>query len=140
MSIGNRIRDLRWDARLAQGELARRAGIAQNTLSQIELGKTTPSVPTLEKIARGLNMNVSELLEEPAVPLDEAPQGSGQAEPRGPGLDHMRSVSDSVSVSDEVIKADVQLEKVRQILSARDTGEMSSVAALEAIKRESLSA
>jgi transcriptional regulator with XRE-family HTH domain len=67
MSIGNRIRDLRWDRRLKQGELARRAGIAQNTLSRIELGETTPSVPTLEKIARGLSMNVSDLLEEPVA-------------------------------------------------------------------------
>jgi transcriptional regulator with XRE-family HTH domain len=71
MSIGTRIRDLRWDARLKQGALARRAGIAQNTLSQIELGKTTPSVPTLEKIARGLNIELPDLLEEP-VPLGEA--------------------------------------------------------------------
>ena len=62
MPIGDHIRDLRWDRRLKQGELAHRAGIAQNTLSQIELGKTTPSVPTLEKIARGLNVDLSELL------------------------------------------------------------------------------
>jgi transcriptional regulator with XRE-family HTH domain len=64
MSIGTRIRDLRWDRRLKQGELARRAGIAQNTLSRIELGETTPSVPTLEKIARGLSIDLSDLLQE----------------------------------------------------------------------------
>jgi transcriptional regulator with XRE-family HTH domain len=69
MSIGERIRDLRWDRRLKQGELARRAGIAQNTLSQIELGHATPSIPTLEKIARGLHAEPSELLEETAGPL-----------------------------------------------------------------------
>jgi len=68
MPIGDHIRDLRWDRHLKQGELAQRAGIAQNTLSQIELGKTTPSVPTLEKIARGLNLDLSELLlEEPVL-------------------------------------------------------------------------
>jgi transcriptional regulator with XRE-family HTH domain len=68
MPIGDRIRDLRWDRHLKQGELAQRAGIAQNTLSQIELGKTTPSVPTLEKIARGLNLDLSKLLlEEPVL-------------------------------------------------------------------------
>lgn len=62
MPIGDHIRNLRWDSHLTQGELAQRAGIAQNTLSQIELGKTTPSVPTLEKIGRGLNLELSELL------------------------------------------------------------------------------
>ena len=74
MPIGDHIRDLRWGRRLKQGELAQRAGIAQNTLSQIELGKTTPSVPTLEKIARGLNLDLSELLLEEPVPLAKAPK------------------------------------------------------------------
>src|SRR5829696_252159 len=68
MSIGDRIRHLRWDARLNQGELAHRAGIAQNTLSLIELGKTNASVPTLEKISRGLGIELSELLGESAAP------------------------------------------------------------------------
>jgi transcriptional regulator with XRE-family HTH domain len=81
MSIGDRIRDLRWDRRLKQGELARRAGIAQNTLSRIELGEATPSVPTLEKLARGLSVDLSDLLEEPvpAMGKAEAPQ-AGQSE------------------------------------------------------------
>jgi len=74
MAIGDHIRDLRWDAHLKQVELAHRAGIAQNTLSQIELGNTVPSVRTLEKIARGLGVEVSELLREP-VPLVEPPVG-----------------------------------------------------------------
>jgi transcriptional regulator with XRE-family HTH domain len=73
MAIGDHIRDLRWGARLKQVELARRAGIAQNTLSQIELGNTVPSVPTLEKIARGLGVSADELLREPALPLGRAP-------------------------------------------------------------------
>jgi transcriptional regulator with XRE-family HTH domain len=79
LPIGDHIRDLRWDRRLKQGELAHRAGIAQNTLSQIELGKTTPSVPTLEKIARGLNVDLSELLLEEPVFAEKA-----EAPPSGP--------------------------------------------------------
>ncbi len=72
MAIGDHIRDLRWDAHLKQVELARRAGIAQNTLSQIEIGNTVPSVPTLEKLARALGVPADELLKEP-VPLADAP-------------------------------------------------------------------
>lgn len=79
MAIGEHIRDLRWDAHLKQVELARRAGIAQNTLSQIELGRTVPAVPTLEKIAHGLGVDLSELVREPAFPLDSAP-GRGPEE------------------------------------------------------------
>jgi transcriptional regulator with XRE-family HTH domain len=62
MSIGETIRDLRWDRRLKQGELARAAGIAQNTLSQIELGKTRPSVETATKLARVLGVGPEEIL------------------------------------------------------------------------------
>jgi transcriptional regulator with XRE-family HTH domain len=84
MPIGNHIRNLRWARRLKQGELAHRAGIAQNTLSQIELGKTTPSVPTLEKIARGLSLDLSELLEEPVLAGNgEALQETGSADVHG---------------------------------------------------------
>ena len=36
MAVGEHIRGLRLDARLKQGELAEKAGIAQNTLSRIE--------------------------------------------------------------------------------------------------------
>ena len=93
MAIGEHIRDLRWDAHLKQVELARRAGIAQNTLSQIELGNTVPSVATLEKIAHGLGVDLSELLKEPA-PKGNAPQESGR-------FIH-RTVSDAVAVRDAV--------------------------------------
>ena len=60
------------DQRLGQGELARRAGIPQNTLSLIELGHRSPTVTTLEKIAQGLGIGPAELLEEPDVPLAQA--------------------------------------------------------------------
>src|SRR5215211_5249236 len=65
--IGDRIRHLRVDLHISQGELARRAGIAQNTLSLIELGRTTPSVPTLERLAPALGVPLSELVEKLAA-------------------------------------------------------------------------
>ena len=39
---------------LSQAELARRAGIRPETLNRIEQAKSTPSVPTVEKIDRAL--------------------------------------------------------------------------------------
>jgi transcriptional regulator with XRE-family HTH domain len=97
MSIGDRIKDLRWDARINQTELARRAGIAKNTMSQIELGNQEPSIKTLEKIARGLGVPVSDLLKEPA-PLAHAPSAGQPSETpriasigptgRGPNVSH----------------------------------------------------
>jgi transcriptional regulator with XRE-family HTH domain len=87
MAIGEHIRDLRWDAHLKQVELARRAGIAQNTLSQIELGNTVPSVRTLEKIAHGLGVEASDLLERPPVPLAEAPEAGRLEEEPSPAVE-----------------------------------------------------
>jgi predicted transcriptional regulator len=39
---------------LTQAELARRAGIAPESLNRIEKGKLTPTMPTLHKIDRAL--------------------------------------------------------------------------------------
>jgi transcriptional regulator with XRE-family HTH domain len=47
------IRD-RVAAGLSQRELATRAGVRVETLCQIETGKHTPSVPTVEKLDRAL--------------------------------------------------------------------------------------
>jgi transcriptional regulator with XRE-family HTH domain len=82
MSIGARIRDLRWDARLSQGELARRAGIAQNTLSLAELEKSTPSIATLAALANALGVTVDELVRDPAPLAQAPPPETGQPEDR----------------------------------------------------------
>jgi transcriptional regulator with XRE-family HTH domain len=70
MSIGKRIRELREGQGLFQEELARRANIATNTLSRIELGYHDPSAATIVRLAQGLNVKPGVLFE---VPLDPAP-------------------------------------------------------------------
>jgi transcriptional regulator with XRE-family HTH domain len=112
MPIGDHIRDLRWDRRLKQGELAHRAGIAQNTLSQIELGKTTPSVPTLEKIARGLDVDLSELLLEEPVPLAEASQETRPSEAEAE--EEWRVIPQSAANLKRYIKDMKELKELRE--------------------------
>jgi transcriptional regulator with XRE-family HTH domain len=99
MAIGDHIRDLRWEARLKQVELARRAGIAQNTLSQIELGHQVPSVATLEKISRGLRVDLSELLKEPA-PLASQLAASGEE----PGLQECANAIEVVTAPEVLLE------------------------------------
>jgi transcriptional regulator with XRE-family HTH domain len=66
MSIGKKIRERRIDARLSQVELAKRVGIAQNTLSVIEVGRTPdPSFNTVLKIATALGLTLDELVADP---------------------------------------------------------------------------
>lgn len=43
--------------------LADKVGITRANMSRIVNGKTTPSIPTLEKIASALEVNITELFE-----------------------------------------------------------------------------
>jgi transcriptional regulator with XRE-family HTH domain len=54
---------------LSLAELARRAGIAKSTLSQLESGAGNPSVETLWSLAVVLDVPFSRLLDPPATPV-----------------------------------------------------------------------
>jgi transcriptional regulator with XRE-family HTH domain len=72
MDIGRRIRDVREDLGMPAAELARRVGVAPNTVWRYEAGEREPSMAMLEKIARALRTEPAELLREPS-PLAAAP-------------------------------------------------------------------
>lgn len=55
-----KVRDARKKANLTQEELAEKSGLQQSHISRIENGKHSPSHYTLEKIATGLGIPVSE--------------------------------------------------------------------------------
>ena len=55
-AIGRRIADLRREVGLTQGELAEKADISVVHLSNIELGKKTPGLSTLIRIAEALDV------------------------------------------------------------------------------------
>jgi transcriptional regulator with XRE-family HTH domain len=65
MGIGRRIRELREERDLSGTELARRSGLTRNSVSRIELGHHMPSAATIEKLARGLDVDPGELFESP---------------------------------------------------------------------------
>ncbi|WP_020524426.1 helix-turn-helix domain-containing protein [Catelliglobosispora koreensis] len=58
-------------------ELARRAGIAKSTLSQLEAGSGNPGVETLWALAVALNVPFSRLIETPATPVRIIRAGEG---------------------------------------------------------------
>jgi transcriptional regulator with XRE-family HTH domain len=75
VDIGERIRSLRTARGLSQEEVARRTGIGLKSYGDLERGRTKdPHYSTLRGVARALGVHVEELIKEPAVPLDEAPQ------------------------------------------------------------------
>ena len=60
--IGKKIKSMRKAKHISQSELAKKAGIAQSTLSYIENGKKNPQFDTLSSICKGLGTSVLELL------------------------------------------------------------------------------
>jgi len=56
MVIGDRVRSLREQKNLSQGDVEKRSGLLRCYLSRVENGHTVPSVDTLEKIARAVEV------------------------------------------------------------------------------------
>jgi transcriptional regulator with XRE-family HTH domain len=56
MIIGDRLRALRIDKRLSQGDIENRTGLLRCYISRVENGHTVPAVETLEKFARALGV------------------------------------------------------------------------------------
>jgi transcriptional regulator with XRE-family HTH domain len=63
IDVGTRLRMLRAGAGLSIRALAEMSGLNVNTLSLIENGKTSPSVSTLQQLAQGLGVPVTEFFQ-----------------------------------------------------------------------------
>jgi transcriptional regulator with XRE-family HTH domain len=61
-AIGSRIRALREGMDLSLRDLAARSGVSAPMLSQVERGQTSPTLALAERIAAGLDLNLSQLL------------------------------------------------------------------------------
>ena len=56
MIIGRKLRELRESKKLSQGDVEKRTGLLRCYTSRVENGHTVPSVDTLEKYARALEV------------------------------------------------------------------------------------
>ncbi len=68
MLIGNRLKELRESKELSQGDIEKRSGLLRCYLSRVENGHTVPSVETLEKMARALEVPMYRLFHDGEVP------------------------------------------------------------------------
>ncbi len=63
--IGNNIRKLRQNKGISQDRLSKEADLALNTIVKIETGRdSNPTVQTLEKIAKALDVSTGDLFKE----------------------------------------------------------------------------
>ena len=81
MIIGERLRELREEKKLSQGDIEKRTGLLRCYISRVENGHTVPAVETLEKMARALEVPLYQLMyngdEPPEAPTAFASNGDG---------------------------------------------------------------
>ena len=68
MDVGDRLKQLREWKGLSQGRIEELTGLLRSYISRVENGHTVPSVETLEKFARALDMPLYQLLYEGEKP------------------------------------------------------------------------
>ena len=64
MIIGQRLRALREEKQLSQGHIEKRTGLLRCYISRVENGHTVPSIETLEKMCRALEVPIYQLFYE----------------------------------------------------------------------------
>jgi transcriptional regulator with XRE-family HTH domain len=72
MIIGDRLRAVREEKNLSQGDIEKRTGLLRCYISRVENGHTVPAIETLEKLARAMEIPLYQLFyageEPPALP------------------------------------------------------------------------
>ena len=61
MIIGDRLREMREEKKLSQGDIEKRSGLLRCYISRVENGHTVPAIETLEKLARALEVPLYQL-------------------------------------------------------------------------------
>lgn len=103
MIIGDRLRELREEKKLSQGDIEKRTGLLRCYISRVENGHTVPAIETLEKLARALEVPLYQLFYE------------GDEPPKLPNLLKRKTSDDIVWGSSG--KQAVYLHKLRRCLS-----------------------
>ncbi len=104
MVIGTRLRKLRDDRNLSQGDIEKRTGLLRCYISRVENGHTVPCIETLEKLSAALEIPLYQLFYE------------GDEPPPLPNLTKRHTTEElALDVGDE---KDLRFfEKVRRLLS-----------------------
>jgi len=82
MIIGERIRLLRENKKLSQGDIEKRTGLLRCYISRVENGHTVPAIETLEKLARAMEVPLYQLFYD------------GEEPPETPNLSRRKSADD----------------------------------------------
>jgi transcriptional regulator with XRE-family HTH domain len=106
MIIGDRLRALREEKNLSQGDVEKRTGLLRCYISRVENGYTVPAIETLEKMARALEIPMYQLFYD------------GEEPPKLPNLPKRKS-SDEIAWGSSGKDARF-LNKLRRLLGKAD--------------------
>jgi DNA-binding XRE family transcriptional regulator/mannose-6-phosphate isomerase-like protein (cupin superfamily) len=101
-SLGARLRQARLDAKLSLRELSRQLGVSASFVSQIENGKSHPSVATLYSLTQLLGVSMDRLFEAQdgaSTPVGEAASGPEVESPSGPDTEGSAAVGGAGQIS-----------------------------------------
>ena len=107
MVIGTRLKKLREERTLSQGDIEKRTGLLRCYISRVENGHTVPSLETLERLAAALEVPLYQLFYE------------GETEPVLVNLSKRRT-TEELALDAEQEKEVRFFEKVRRLLSKID--------------------
>ena len=82
MVIADRLRALREEKKLSQGDIEKRTGLLRCYISRVENGHTVPAIETLEKMARAMEIPMYQLFYD------------GEEPPKLPNLPKRKSADD----------------------------------------------
>src|SRR5258706_7817140 len=108
--IGERLRALREEKKLSQGDIEKKTGLLRCYVSRVENGHTVPSVETLEKFARALEVPMYQLFYD------------GEEAPKLPNLPKRKSVEDIAWGSSKEVHMLAQFCRLFSRLDEADLG------------------
>lgn len=96
MTIGEKIKKARTDAKMTQKELAEKCGMADSAIRKYESGKVVPKLDTIAKIARAMGLYAGDLVDagqwgqvQPGADSETASAAESQL------LSHFRTLNDN---------------------------------------------
>ncbi|MBZ5563875.1 MAG: helix-turn-helix domain-containing protein [Acidobacteriia bacterium] len=107
MVIGTRLKKLREDRNLSQGDIEKRTGLLRCYISRVENGHTVPSIETLERLAAAMEIPLYQLFYE------------GDEPPTLPNLSKRRT-TEELALDAEQEKELRFFEKVKRLLARID--------------------
>lgn len=64
-TVGKRLRELRESLGMSEEDLAKKAGMTKQRVNYFELDKGLPTIPTIQKLAKGLGCTIFDIIDEP---------------------------------------------------------------------------